>query len=451
MALAFALLLTSACDKNEIVNTENTADKGYALPVTINVSRQGDDGTKATFNDGTKKLAFSTGDKLFVCGSDVTAGVFAGALTWTSGGTFSGTILTQNEYSGTADELLTAASDTYAYLLPNGYESYGFLTITNEDTYSADVSSDYNYAFATSKAAAVEQFSYESSDSYSNGFALTPESAILNFTITGLAASTEVAVAFSGECSASGTVTTDGSGTATFAVGVMGDLTDLNGISLTVGDNAITLVSSSTPLTAGKIYNIARSALILNPAVGQVIGDDGKNYAAGSLPSGVTAVAIITYVGSDNGEAAPYNHGLALAMTDAGGGSYLQWSTSTSDADHSKQTDSDNFTIESGLQYNATHNTDDYPAFKAAIANNSTAAPTGCSAWFLASGYQWTKMFAGDAEGLKTLAGLAWNYYWSSSERDAYNAWRFYSDDGYWNDDGDDKGFDSLVRSCLAF
>ena len=47
-ALAFAMLLTTACNKNEIANDENTEKKGFALPVTVNVTREGDDATKAT-------------------------------------------------------------------------------------------------------------------------------------------------------------------------------------------------------------------------------------------------------------------------------------------------------------------------------------------------------------------------------------------------------------------
>ena len=233
-------------------------------------------------------------------------------------------------------------------------------------------------------------------------------------------------------------------------------------IEVTATDGTKNYTKSLTGKTyaAGNGYSLswrmaeaAPVSLIVNPAVGQVIGNDGKNYAdaAAATAAGHPAVAMIAYVGSDNGEAAPYNHGLALAMSDAGGGSYLKWSTSTSDAGHTKQTDSNNFTSESGLQYNASHNSDTYPAFKAAIANNSTAAPTGCSAWFLASGYQWTKMFAGNAGGLKTLAGLeSWGIYWSSSERSANLAWCFYSNDGDWDLD-DDKDYVYLVRSCLAF
>ena len=57
----------------------------------------------------------------------------------------------------------------------------------------------------------------------------------------------------------------------------------------------------------------APAALTLNltsPAVGQVIGSDGKNYDYASLPTGVTALARICYV---NG-----SKGLAMAMADEG-------------------------------------------------------------------------------------------------------------------------------------
>lgn len=41
------------------------------------------------------------------------------------------------------------------------------------------------------------------------------------------------------------------------------------------------------------------------------------------------------------------------------------------------------------------------------------------------------------------------NNYWSSSERNANNAWNFNSDNGNWNNDNKDN--DNLVRSCLAY
>ena len=261
-----AMLLTTACSSEDDFagneNTENAAKKGYTLPVTVNVTRQGDEAaTRAAFNSETKKLEFSTGDKLFVSGSQATAGSFAGTLDYVSDGTFSGTITTENEYSGTIDDLFASA---YAYLLPNGYGSYGYLSIDEGNGYDADINDDGSKAFALTKAAAVEQLSKEWAYGYSSGFALEPNNAILNFTISGLAASTEVAVVFSiydyGEFygAITGNVTTDASGTATFAIGVEGGM-DLNDCPLTVGGNAITLVSSSKQVESGKIYNIIRS------------------------------------------------------------------------------------------------------------------------------------------------------------------------------------------------
>ena len=262
-ALAFALLLATACNKNEIANDENADKKGFALPVTVNVTREGDDATKATYTDngnGTGSLGFSAGDKLFVSGIDGGFGKFAGTLTWTSGGTFSGTIYTNNSYEGTAQDYLSSAIKVDAYLLPNDYTTYGYISISREG-YSATIGFNNNNAFASTKALAVEQFSREAASSYSSGFALSPRYAILNFTITGLTPSTEVTATLTNGIllEITGLVTTDGSGNATFAMGVT-DFTDLNSLSLTVGGNDITLVSSMTRVEAGKIYNITRSA-----------------------------------------------------------------------------------------------------------------------------------------------------------------------------------------------
>ena len=193
---------------------------------------------------------------------------------------------------------------------------------------------------------------------------------------------------------------------------------------------------------------VALSAVTSADYLGWRICSDGNAYAAaGPLPTGVTAVAKIVYVGSDNGEAAPYNHGLAIALSDANGGTACKWSTSKTKVHTYNTTSNSNFASESGLQYNATHNSDTYPAFQAAIANNGTAAPTGCSSWFLASGYQWLEMIG--PTGLSDL-GLQENAnYWLSTEYDAENAWTFGTYSGGCSSGG--KGFDRRVRSCLAF
>ena len=331
-----AMLLTTACSSEDDFagneNTENAAKKGYTLPVTVNVTRQGDEAaTRAAFNSETKKLEFSTGDKLFVSGSQATAGSFAGTLDYVSDGTFSGTITTENEYSGTIDDLFASA---YAYLLPNGYGSYGYLSIDEGNGYDADINDDGSKAFALTKAAAVEQLSKEWAYGYSSGFALEPNNAILNFTISGLAASTEVAVVFSiydyGEFygAITGNVTTDASGTATFAIGVEGGM-DLHDCPLTVGGNAITLVSSSKQVEPGKIYNITRSvapagptypialSAVTNAYIGSVVTTDGNVYAtvADAKAASKTAAAMIAYVGSES----DCTNGLAIALADESG------------------------------------------------------------------------------------------------------------------------------------
>ncbi len=268
--LALAMLLIPACNKSEIANDENTEKKGFALPVTVNVTREGDDATKATYNESTRKLEFSAGDKLFVSGSATGAGKFAGALDYVPAtGKFSGTIYTQNLYDGTADALFSAASSVRAILLPNGYDSYNFLSISNNSTpdvaYDDVVSAaDAFVASETAKKTGVEQLSWEQVYTYSSGFALAPANAVLNFTISGLEAGEKTVTLitkYSGmdyDRTISGSVTPNASGVATFAIGVSNNLVIKNvANNLTVGSSNFTL-PGGTALATGKIYNITR-------------------------------------------------------------------------------------------------------------------------------------------------------------------------------------------------
>ena len=143
-----AMLLTTSCNKE--VSTENPAEKGYEFPVTINVTRQSDDpGTRATFNESTRKLEFTAGDKLFVSGNNATAGQYAGTLDYDAvSGKFSGIITTKNEYTGTIEALLTGS---YAILLPKDYGSYGFFSYTENNGYDAALFLDYSNAFSLTK------------------------------------------------------------------------------------------------------------------------------------------------------------------------------------------------------------------------------------------------------------------------------------------------------------
>ncbi len=285
-----AMLFTTSCgNEDEVVNNENNVKKGYAIPVTINVTRQGDKaGTRATYNETDKVLEFSTDDQLFVKGTDGTAGAFAGTLEWQSGGTFSGTIYTANSYSGTADALLTSATTATATLLPDGYGSIGYLTVSG-DGYSATLATDATKAFATSKADAVAQLSLEQASTYSSGFALAPQNAILNFTaVTGQWGSAPASSSVSlqaGETTISGSVApVEGDwdrALANFAIAVAGSASP-SSLTLTVDGTSVSLGSHT--LTAGKIYN--QKCANIN-AISPMIGENEKWLVYGTgEPSG---------------------------------------------------------------------------------------------------------------------------------------------------------------------
>ena len=273
-----AMLLTTACSNEDDAINNGDNKKGYPLQVTVNVTRQGDKATtRATYNDGTKKLGFSTGDKLFVSGSATGAGKFAGALDYVPAtGKFSGTIYTQNDYDGTADALFSAAFSRIATLLPNGYDSYNFLSINDKSTsekYDDVVSTSIANAFVaseTAKATGVEQLSCEQAYTYSSGFALEPANAVLNFTISGLEAGAKTVNLITKysdmdyDQTISGSVTPNASGVATFAIGVPNNLVIKNvANNLTIGSSNFKL-PSGTALAAGKIYNITRCVNAIN-------------------------------------------------------------------------------------------------------------------------------------------------------------------------------------------
>ena len=417
-----AMLLTTACSNDDFTtnndNNVTTAKQGYTLPVTVNVTREGDATMRATYNESTHKLGFSTGDKLFVKGMDNGFKQFAGILTWQSGGTFSGTITTENtSYTGTADDLFKNAMFISANLLPAGYDSKGFIKVTGSGYYMG-ISYDYTKAFALTKAEAVEHFTKENANKYSDGFALAPSGFILNFTITGLTPSTEVAVAFTnGTITTSGNVTTDGSGNATFAIST--NSANIGSCTLTVGGNNIAL--PSTKLEAD-INNITRSAAsaatghaLSAAVVGDVVGSDGQVYAGtdyNNLPTGVTAVAKVCYVSG--------GHGLALALADESS-SKMTWNTAQS------------------------------------TCSGKTPTITG-GTWKLATRAEWENMitaagdFASLRDGFSSVGtNMQSDYYWSSTTTGYDCAYGCNFSDGGWLDDYRDDYTTEYVRACLEF
>lgn len=166
----------------------------------------------------------------------------------------------------------------------------------------------------------------------------------------------------------------------------------------------------------------APSLNITNPQVGQIIGSDGKNYAAdATLPSGVTAVAMIAYVGSETDDT-DYTGGLAIALSDEG---RMNWSTAKSTCE-------------------------------------GKTAVTGAK-WCLPSQNQWKAMFKanGGSESsytglntaISTAGGTAFqkSCYWSSTEHGEVNAYYVYLFSGNAYFSNASKGIDYLVRAVLAF
>ena len=222
---------------------------------------------------------------------------------------------------------------------------------------------------------------------------------------------------------------------------------------------SVTLASGRTYTTSGLALSSAAAANAVAGDLGKVIGADGNIYPKSAIATaiGTTAQAMITYVGSATGESSPYNHGLALAMDDANSGNYSEWSTSNSNTVHDYRSLYDNFSSESGLQYNASQNTDDYPAFKAAITNNGIATLTGCSAWFLPTCYQLNQMItaAGGStalcNGFSSVGGsnMSISLYWLATEKESSKAWVYNFFQQYFSENN--KMYTCKVRSALAF
>ena len=212
--------------------------------------------------------------------------------------------------------------------------------------------------------------------------------------------------------------------------------------------------ASAQTLAASKLYtNITVSMEEL--AIGKVFGADGKIYAdaTAATTAGTSAVAKITYLGSEAETSTTYNHGLALALEDVS--DKKTWCSQTSatclSTQYSSATDAKgDMAGVANTDALCSHASHTHAAAKAAR-DYSVTRPAGTSTWFLPSAGQWDKMAtaAGGYANLKTNAGLQSYYYWSSSELNAYYAWYFGAVIGYWYDDY--KGLDFLVRSCLAF
>ena len=204
-----------------------------------------------------------------------------------------------------------------------------------------------------------------------------------------------------------GSATPDGADYAYSVKFISGSLEPANSINRCLGCS-VRLVQEAT---SDAVPAEATPALsITSPSVGQVIGSDGKNYAYGIVPSGVTAVAKICYVSG--------SHGLALALADEQG--TMNWSTAQTTC--------------------AAH----------------TPAITG-GTWKLASQAEWDNMInaAGSytalRDGFNSVGGtnMQEEYYWSSTE----NGSDYARGHDFWDGSWDNVNKEAVVyaRACLAF
>lgn len=226
---------------------------------------------------------------------------------------------------------------------------------------------------------------------------------------------------------------------------------------------------SGITLEMGKIYTTTGLALT-KIEVGKVFGADGNIYtnSTTATAAGTSAVAMICYVGSGAETNTTFNHGLALALTEAGTGA--TWCSQTSAFCLGTHYDSYQTNDMAGIANTDAlvgHGSHTHAAASMARNYNSGTHPTGTSAWFLPSAGQWDQMFNACKNVLGTrdsnldlLYGFGnvggtnlqrYGSYWSSTELYTGRAWGYNFGTGNWFQGNKANENSYYVRSALAF
>ena len=222
-------------------------------------------------------------------------------------------------------------------------------------------------------------------------------------------------------------------------------------LTATVGNDTYTYTKWGAKFEKGQYYEITVKMTkqlghaLTSAVVGDIVGSDGLAYAVAdkdNLPSGVTAVAMVAYMGS----ASDCTNGLAIAMEDVSE-SMLSWNNSRSQ-------NAGKTAVEWCDAWN-------------------TSKPIKGGTWRLPSIKDWQYMFIGCgsygsysdnpssmeyppfASKLSSANGTALQptYYWASTERSPGSAWYHSVSSGdyaYFNVDSN-EGNPAYVRACLAF
>ena len=223
------------------------------------------------------------------------------------------------------------------------------------------------------------------------------------------------------------------------------------------------------PINLSDLASIVDMGADCSSYIGWIVTSDGYIYKdkASVDAASKTGVAMIAYLGSETGESAPYNHGLAISLVNANGGTVsvegeeCQWKNVPLDDltfENPVQWDNDftrlsEFTVsESGLQYlSRSANATTYPAFAAAASNNGILPPSGSSGWFLPSIWQWKIMYYSFGNGKSYLRD-------AFASRGGRNLYAYRYQDGYWScseSDWDQRrawliNFCSGIKECIS-
>ena len=448
-ALALVGALAS-CQSDDEATTGFRPDNAVSLNFSVG-SLQATTRSNAVATDDTQSL-FNQGDQISVSTNDQEAVLFqctsSDDQTWTEAVAGKFLLWTQNTLTFSAYYPATTGTSMTAFTLPADQSSVDkialadYMTKTDEITRPAS-GSDIQMELERKMARVIVRISgfgsqyFDDEKTVSNVSIISQYSAIADGNGTG--SNTEITPYAQGNGGLGSTYTAlvvpgDGNSSANFVTLTDGASNNLSvkGIpeleagnsytfNLVVGKNTIQVASvtvqdwtTGTTLAGGQATEQAAAAPALNltsPAVGQVIGDDGKNYDYASLPGGVTAVAKICYVSGSNG--------LALALADEG---QMNWSTAITTC--------------------AAH----------------TPALTG-GTWKLATQGEWNNMITAAGsytalrDGFTSVGGfnLQSGDYWSSTQDDPpVFAWSYRFANGNWSTTLKDIGA-VWVRACLAF
>ena len=190
-------------------------------------------------------------------------------------------------------------------------------------------------------------------------------------------------------------------------------------ISVKIGDDTYASGITTSPYE----YTAPPALTLTNPAVGEVIGSDGKNYAAdATLPTGVTKVAMIAYVSGSNG--------LAIALADESDN--INWATAKSTCEAKTPAFTGGTWKLPSLDEWKNMLTYDEPFYK--VNNLQTALSTA----------------GGDSSKLQE-----WMYYWSSTDYDSDNTQacyvKFQMGEADFSNVSKTYTSGTLVRAVLAF